>query len=204
MYKCEIPFKCHMRLTLDDNLFHMSVLVLYVVSQSVSAVRDLLLSNLNLSLLQSVTAVTTTWLRTGAESTWKTWSMTPHCETIYKTYSLHTCWQTHTFHSLYLYHPLQVGRSHSSLQSSSRWDRWNQGACLCFELTQPNHSVCETWASFTNMCEEMFLLSTEIKCVRKITAGFMTRAHQPILFSPPCVCLWIRIILNRQVRVRSL
>ena len=53
-------------------------------------------------------------------------------------------------------------------------------------------------------CAEMFLQSAEIKWMSKIATGFTTCAQQPIVFTPPCEWLWIRIILNWKVCVRSL
>ena len=44
------------------------------------------------------------------------------------------------------------------------------------------------WASFTNMCVDLFLLGAKNICVLKITVGFMKRAYRPIFFSPPCIC----------------
>ena len=75
---------------------------------------------------------------------------------------------------------------------------------LLIRINQFSVSVVIWWrevklsqcAWFANMCAEMFLLSAENKCLCKI--GFMTRAHHLILFSPPCACLWIGIILNWQ------
>ena len=56
---------------------------------------------------------------------------------------------------------------------------------------------------------EVFQLHLPAWCVvlsqdDAIVSGSMTRAHQTILFSPSGVCLWIRIILDWQVQVRSL
>ena len=53
-------------------------------------------------------------------------------------------------------------------------------------------------------CAQKGSYSPQKISVCNIPAGFKTRAHQPVLFSPPCVCMWFRIILNRQARVRSL
>ncbi len=48
-------------------------------------------------------------------------------------------------------------------------------------------------ASFTNICVEMFLLCARMKCLRKITVGFMTHAFRPAYF----VLTIVRMLVNQ-------
>lgn len=57
-------------------------------------------------------------------------------------------------------------------------------------------------ASFTNVCVEMFRFPAKNKCV--CAKWIMNPTYRPLLFSPPSVCLWLRLVLNTKACARIL